>query len=225
MSEESGHGRYSTHTRCLRAAAAPIGARLADRASAWDRGSRGGLLQRGAGGDALTCPLPATQAVVPERSQPVWQDGEGLPARAAEAAAHPDAFVAVIVCGTEAPSVTDDRGVAGKRDIAAAGAPAESPRLDVVFRFWQCDKENHGWREGPPLTVACQVSICWPGLHPPGKSVSNEKRILLRAAVRGAHTKDWPVIVGLPDKWRAEPDRRGLFSANAVSTAMSAAAA
>jgi hypothetical protein len=28
-----------------------------------------------------------------------------------------------------------------------------SPRVDVVFRLWQCDKENHGWREGPPLTV------------------------------------------------------------------------
>ena len=31
-----------------------------------------------------------------------------------------------------------------------------SPRLDVVFCFWQCDKENHGWREGPPVTVLCQ---------------------------------------------------------------------
>jgi hypothetical protein len=31
-----------------------------------------------------------------------------------------------------------------------------SPRLDVVFRLWQCDKENHGWREGPPVTVLCQ---------------------------------------------------------------------
>ena len=31
-----------------------------------------------------------------------------------------------------------------------------SPRLDVVFCFWQCDKKNHGWREGPPVTVLCQ---------------------------------------------------------------------
>ena len=30
------------------------------------------------------------------------------------------------------------------------------PRDDVVFRLWQCDKENHGWREGPPLTGPCQ---------------------------------------------------------------------
>ena len=30
------------------------------------------------------------------------------------------------------------------------------PRVDVVLRLWQCDKENHGWREGPPLTVLCQ---------------------------------------------------------------------
>jgi hypothetical protein len=25
-----------------------------------------------------------------------------------------------------------------------------SPRVGVVFRLWQCDKDNHGWREGPP---------------------------------------------------------------------------
>jgi hypothetical protein len=30
------------------------------------------------------------------------------------------------------------------------------PRVDVVFRLWQCNKDNHGWREGPPLTVLCQ---------------------------------------------------------------------
>jgi len=40
-------------------------------------------------------------------------------------------------------------------DIAAAGGSRGSPRVDVVFRLWQCDKENHGWREGPPLTVPC----------------------------------------------------------------------
>jgi hypothetical protein len=22
-------------------------------------------------------------------------------------------------------------------------------RVDVVFCLWQCDKKNHGWREGP----------------------------------------------------------------------------
>jgi len=60
-------------------------------------------------------------------------------------------------------------------DIAAAGDPAGSPRDDVVFRLWQCDKENHGWREGPPLTVPAKVSICWPGLHPPGK-ISFERK-------------------------------------------------
>jgi hypothetical protein len=54
-----------------------------------------------------------------------------------------------------------------------------SPRVDVVFRLWQCDKENHGWRGGPPLTVAAKVPIRWPGLHPPAKSASNETRILL----------------------------------------------
>jgi hypothetical protein len=31
-----------------------------------------------------------------------------------------------------------------------------SPRIDLVFRFGQCDKENHGWREGLPLTVSAK---------------------------------------------------------------------
>ena len=65
-----------------------------------------------------------------------------------------------------------------------------SPRVDVVFRLWQCDKENHGWREGPPLTVPGKVSICWPGLHPPAKSASNEKRILLCVGAREPLTHD-----------------------------------
>jgi hypothetical protein len=31
------------------------------------------------------------------------------------------------------------------------------------------------------VTVPTKVPICWPGLHPPAKSISNEKRILLSA--------------------------------------------
>jgi len=44
----------------------------------------------------------------------------------------------------------------------------ESPRVDVVFRLWQCDKENHGWREGPPVTVLCQVFDRLAGPSPSG---------------------------------------------------------
>jgi hypothetical protein len=29
----------------------------------------------------------------------------------------------------------------------------------LVLRIGQCDKENQGWREGPPLTVSRQVRI------------------------------------------------------------------
>jgi hypothetical protein len=35
-----------------------------------------------------------------------------------------------------------------------------SPRVDLVFRLWQCDKENHRWREGSPQTVL-PSSIGW----------------------------------------------------------------
>src|ERR1035437_2966921 len=41
----------------------------------------------------------------------------------------------------------------------AAGADAAgttSPRIGLVIGLWQCDKENHGWCEGLPLTVAAK---------------------------------------------------------------------
>ena len=69
-------------------------------------------------------------------------------------------LVPVVVGLLEPPAVADDGVVCRKADTAAAaGASGTSPRIGVVFGLWQCDKENHGWREGLPLTVACQVSI------------------------------------------------------------------
>jgi hypothetical protein len=59
-----------------------------------------------------------------------------------------------------------------------------SPRLDVVFCFWQCDKKNHGWREGPPVTVLWQSFRSAGRAFPPAKSVSNEKRIRLYPPTR-----------------------------------------
>jgi hypothetical protein len=37
-----------------------------------------------------------------------------------------------------------------------AGAPTEthSPRIGLVFWLWQCNKENHGWREVDVLLSA-----------------------------------------------------------------------
>jgi hypothetical protein len=70
-----------------------------------------------------------------------------------------------------------------------------SPRLDVVFCFWQCDKQNHGWREGPPVTVLCQVFDPLAGPSPSGKSVSNEKKnTALRCRPPAPHSEHWPVI-------------------------------
>jgi hypothetical protein len=74
----------------------------------------------------------------------------------------------------------------------------QSPRIGLVFWLWQCDKENHGWREGPPLTVTCLEFRSEEGLHPPGIFNSNEKRILPSAAIRKRiHFGDWPVYWGL----------------------------
>jgi hypothetical protein len=64
--------------------------------------------------------------------------------------------------------MADDRVASTKLGIAAAGGPGGSPRLDIVFCFWQCDKKNHGWREGPPVTVLCQVFDPLAGPSPSG---------------------------------------------------------
>jgi hypothetical protein len=74
------------------------------------------------------------------------------------------------------------------------------PRNDVVFRLWQCDKENHGWREGPPLTVPCQSFDLLAGpspsrqnqlrtkkeysFAPPGARVSNQNIGRFKTTIR-----------------------------------------
>jgi hypothetical protein len=91
----------------------------------------------------------AMQAVVPRRSQPIWQHRERLLARPAPATPHPNALVLLIVSRTKPLSVADDRGVLAQRNKDRAAFSAGLPRLTVVFGLSQCDKENHGWRERP----------------------------------------------------------------------------
>ena len=55
----------------------------------------------------------------------------------------------------------------------------------LSFGFWQCDKENHGWREGPPLTVLCQSFDLLAGPSPSGKvSFERKKNTALRCRPR-----------------------------------------
>jgi hypothetical protein len=129
-----------------------------------------------AGHDSLAGLLPARHAEMSRRRQPVRQDGEGFPARPANPAPHPDALVSVVVGLAEPPTVASDRVVLADRAQPRQEMQRHYPGVNVVFVVRQCDKKNHGWREGPPLTVACEVSICWPGLHPPGKvSIQTKK--------------------------------------------------
>jgi hypothetical protein len=50
------------------------------------------------------------------------------------------------------------------------------PRIGVVFRLWQCDKNNQDWREGPPLTVLCQSSDLPDRPSPSGKFSFRRKK-------------------------------------------------
>jgi hypothetical protein len=127
------------------------------------------------GGDALARLPSTTKAVVAGWHQPIGQNREGLPARLTDSAPHPDAFVPVIVALAEPPSVADDRVVAANGTSPRQEAQRDHPGLDVVFCLWQCDKDNHGWREGPPLTVPCQSFDLLDGPSPSGK-VSFERK-------------------------------------------------
>ena len=74
-----------------------------------------------------------------------------------------------------------------------------SPRVDVVFRLWQCDKENQGWREGPLLTVSWQSFDLLAGPSPSGKvSFGRKKNTALRRCPRAPHLRHWPVISDQP---------------------------
>jgi hypothetical protein len=44
-----------------------------------------------------------------------------------------------------------------------------SPRVDVVFRLWQCDKDNHAWREGadPRRNRAASLLVARPSRSRP----------------------------------------------------------
>jgi|ERR1700738_5046028 hypothetical protein len=93
------------------------------------------------------------------------------------------------------PPVTDDGSIAAQRTLSRQQMQRDRGHPEwVAFSLGQCDKKNHGWREGLPLTAPCQVSTVT-GLHPPGKSMSNEKRILPSAFRRQLPCSvHWPVF-------------------------------
>ena len=137
---------------------------------------RGGLLPtESPAAMSLTGLLPAAQAVMAGRRQPIGQDGEGLAARLTDSAAHPDPVVVfVVACLRRRPwpmMVSSPQQRTSPREQLPAGS---HPGSVLSFGLWQCDKENHGWREGPPLTVLPSFDLR-PGLHPPGK-VSLERK-------------------------------------------------
>jgi len=152
----------------------------------WILAVRWRLLHGVTGTDLLTGLLSAAQSVVPGRHQPIGQNRERLATRRTDSASHPDPGAPVIVALTPPPSVADDRVVSATRTAPRQqlqrNHPGSVPRVGVVFRLRQCDKENHGWREGLPLTVPCESFDPLAGPSPSGK-VSfkrNKKNTALR---------------------------------------------
>ena len=107
-------------------------------------------------------------------------------------AANPDPVVLFIVRLFASPPVTDDRVVSAQRTSPRQQSQRNLPRVGVVFRLWQCDKENQGWREGPPLTVLPKFrSADRPS--PSGKLIERKKNIAFSGPPRAPHSEHWPV--------------------------------
>ena len=94
---------------------------------------------------------------------------------------NPDNLVSIVMCRPAPQAMTDDRQVATLRAATWQHTQRNHghPRNGLVLKLWECDKENHGWREGPPLTVLCESLDPLAGPSPSGKFSSNEKRIQL----------------------------------------------
>jgi hypothetical protein len=98
---------------------------------------------------------------------------------------HPDAFVGGIVGLAGPPSMADDRVIAANRASPREEVQRDHPGSMLSFASGSAIKRITAGvkaRHDRP----CQDSISWPGLHPPVKSVSNEKRILLSVGEREA---------------------------------------
>src|ERR1039458_8816064 len=179
--------------------------RCAHRRRVEGSGERDGSLQCGA---ACSTESPAMC------SQACWRQGtlkcaEGasqsgkmvkvLLARMTDSASHPDPVVAWVVCLLAPLAMADDGLVATQRTPPREQLQRKRrrPRIGLVIGLWQCDKENHGWREGLPLTVAAKFRSEDPAFTLPVKTVSNEKRILLSIAGRHPSTQLWPVYCRL----------------------------
>ena len=109
---------------------------------------RRGLLHGFPCGDPLTRFLSTAQGIVGRRCEPLRQDREGFLARPTDPAPNPEAFVLVVMTLAEPAPVADDRVVLTDWTSPRQEGQWDHPGLDVVFHLWQCDKKNHGWREG-----------------------------------------------------------------------------
>ena len=99
-------------------------------------------------------------------------------------ASHRDAFVAVVVGLTEAPSMADDRVLLAERTPPRQEVQGDHPGSVLSFASGSAIKENHGWREGPPLTVPCESFDLLAGPSPSGKvSFDQKKNTALPCAV------------------------------------------
>ena len=133
----------------------------------------------------LPCLLPATKTVMAIGRRPCGQHSECFSTGCASTAANPDPIVLLVVRLFASPPVTDDSVVTAERTWARQQPQRDCrhPGSALSFASGSAIKRINGWREGPRLPSLPGFHL-GAGLHPPVKSVSNEKRITSSTAGR-----------------------------------------
>jgi hypothetical protein len=132
------------------------------------------LFHRFAGGNALAGQLSTAQTERCERRQGARQNREGESAGITDATSNPDKVVVVVMNLPEPAAVADDGLASARRTTAREQAQRNHPGSELSSVSGSAIKRITAGVKARRDRFR-QVSICWPGLHPPGK-VSFERK-------------------------------------------------
>ena len=133
------------------------------------------------------------KSVVPGRRQLIRQDREGLAGWLTDSPPHPDAGAPVIVPLTNSPAMADDGVVMANRTAPRQQFQGDHPGSVLSFASGSAIKRITAGVKARRRPFSAKVSICWPGLHPPAKSISNEKKnTALPCRPLAPHSEHWP---------------------------------
>jgi hypothetical protein len=125
------------------------------------------LLDRLAGRNTIASQLAAAQAESGGGRQRARQNRKGAPAEMTDPTANPNEIVAAVVGLSATAAMTDDALAVAQRAEARQEAERDHPGSELSLASGSAiNRITAGVKARRDRSR--QVSICWPGLHPPG---------------------------------------------------------